>query len=148
MRGDLVQDRYWGEDLGPYSSDGWAHMGDLGFADESGFLHVVGRVKDIIIRGGTNINPYEVESILRTHPSIVDACVVARPDPELGELPVAFVVTKDGFAPSRQELDAFLKEKGLAHYKWPEDVHRLDELPLSGPGKVNRKALRENARAL
>jgi len=148
MRGDLVQDRYWGETSGPYSSDGWAHMGDLGFVDESGYLHVVGRVKDIIIRGGTNINPYEVESMLRGHPRIVDACVVARPDAELGELPVAFVVTRDGFEPSRQELDAFLQEQGLARYKWPVVVRRLDELPLSGPGKVNRKALRENARAL
>ena len=70
MRGDLVQDRYWGEDNGPYSEDGWAHMGDLGFVDEAGFLHVVGRVKDIIIRGGSNINPYEVESMLRAHPDV------------------------------------------------------------------------------
>jgi len=148
MRGDLVQDRYWGEDSGPYSEDGWAHMGDLGFVDESGFLHVVGRVKDIIIRGGTNINPYEVESILRTHPGIADACVVARPDPELGELPVAFLVTRNGLELNREELVAFLKGKGLARYKWPDAVHRLDELPLSGPGKVNRKALREDARAM
>ncbi|HXN90801.1 MAG TPA: class I adenylate-forming enzyme family protein [Candidatus Sulfotelmatobacter sp.] len=148
MRGDLVQGRYWGEISGPYSSDGWAHMGDLGFVDESGYLHVVGRVKDIIIRGGTNINPYEVESVLRGHPRIVDACVVARPDAELGELPVAFLVTKDGFEPSRQELDTFLEELGLARYKWPAEVRRLDELPLSGPGKVNRKALREDARAM
>jgi acyl-CoA synthetase (AMP-forming)/AMP-acid ligase II len=144
MRGDLVQDRYWGEDLGPYSGDGWAHMGDLGFADESGFLHVVGRVKDIIIRGGTNINPYEVESILRTHPAVLDACVVGRPHAELGEVPVAFIV---GDA-DKDELDRFLKERGLARYKWPEAVYDVDELPLSGPGKVNRKALRENARAM
>lgn len=144
MKGDLVQDRYWGETSGPYSADGWAHMGDLGFVDESGFLHVVGRVKDIIIRGGTNINPYEVESMLRTHPSIVDACVVARPHAELGEVPVAFIVgklDKDG-------LDRFLEARGLAHYKWPEAVYSIDELPLSGPGKVNRKALREHARAM
>jgi acyl-CoA synthetase (AMP-forming)/AMP-acid ligase II len=123
-------------------------MGDLGFVDESGYLHVVGRVKDIIIRGGTNINPYEVESMLRGHPRIVDACVVARPDAELGELPVAFLVTKDGFVPSREELDAFLEAQGLARYKWPADVRLLNELPLSGPGKVNRKALREDARAV
>jgi long-chain acyl-CoA synthetase len=148
MKGELVQDRYWGETSGPYSSDGWAHMGDLGFVDESGYLHVVGRVKDIIIRGGTNINPYEVESMLRAHPRIVDACVVARPDADLGELPVAFLVTKDGFVPSREELDAFLEAQGLARYKWPADVRRLGELPLSGPGKVDRKALREDARAV
>src|SRR5437773_9833282 len=107
-------------------------MGDLGFVDESGFLHVVGRVKDIIIRGGTNINPYEVESILRTHPGILDACVVARPDPELGELPVAFLVTRTGFELNRQALVAISKVKGLPRYNWPDAVHRLEELTLSG----------------
>ncbi|HEX9098314.1 MAG TPA: class I adenylate-forming enzyme family protein [Candidatus Dormibacteraeota bacterium] len=144
MRGDLVQDRYWGETFGPYSEDGWAHMGDLGFVDDAGYLHVVGRVKDIIIRGGTNINPYEVESMMRALPAVRDVCVVGRPDPELGEVPVAFVVgdlTQEG-------LDRFLKERGLARYKWPVAIHRLGELPLSGPGKVNRKMLSEHARAL
>jgi len=144
MRGDLVQDRYWGEDFGPLAADGWAHMGDLGFVDDAGYLHVVGRVKDIIIRGGTNINPYEIESMLRTHPAVMDVCVVGRPDPELGEVPVAFIVgdlTQEG-------LDRFLTERGLARYKWPERIHRLDELPLSGPGKVNRKVLSEHARTL
>jgi len=144
MRGDLVQDRYWGEEFGPLAADGWAHMGDLGFVDDAGYLHVVGRVKDIIIRGGTNINPYEVESVMRAHPAVVDVCVVGRPDPELGEVPVAFVVGNL----IQGELDRFLQERGLARYKWPEAVHRLAELPLSGPGKVNRKMLSEHARAL
>jgi acyl-CoA synthetase (AMP-forming)/AMP-acid ligase II len=144
MRGDLVQKRYWGEPFGPYAEDGWAHMGDLGYVDGEGYLHVVGRVKDIIIRGGTNINPYEVESVLRSHPRVIDACVVGRPDPELGEVPVAFVVGRV----DKREIDELLKQRGLAHYKWPVDVRSLDELPLSGPGKVNRKSLREHARAL
>lgn len=144
MRGDLVQDRYWGEESGPYSADGWAHMGDLGFVDDDGYLHVVGRIKDIIIRGGSNINPYEVESILRGHPAVVDVCVVARPDSELGEVPVAFVVGDL----TLEQLTSFLKERGLARYKWPEAVIRIEELPLSGPGKVNRKSLREHALAL
>ena len=146
MRGDLVQQRYWGEDFGPYASDGWAHMGDLGFVDDDGFLHVVGRVKDLIIRGGTNINPYEVESMLRTHPAVRDVSVVGRPHAELGEVPVAFVVGAVG----KNELDSLLEERGLAHYKWPVAVFNVDELPLSGPGKVNRKSLREmaNARAV
>ena len=144
MRGDLVQDRYWGEESGPYSADGWAHMGDLGFVDGDGYLHVVGRVKDIIIRGGSNINPYEVESMLRSHPLVVDACVVARPDSELGEVPVAFVVGSAGKA----DIDALLDERGLARYKWPVAVYSIQELPLSGPGKVNRKVLREHARTL
>jgi len=141
MRGDLVQEHYWGETSGPYAEDGWAHMGDLGFVDEAGYLHVVGRVKDIIIRGGTNINPYEVESMLRAHPAVIDVCVVGRPHTELGEVPVAFVVGEM----TKEDLDQFLKERGLARYKWPEAIHRLGELPLSGPGKVNRKSLRELA---
>jgi acyl-CoA synthetase (AMP-forming)/AMP-acid ligase II len=145
MRGDLVQQRYWGEDFGPFAEDGWAHMGDLGFVDDDGFLHVVGRVKDIVIRGGTNINPYEVESMLRKHPAVVDACVVGRPHPELGEVPVAFVVARDPL--TKGEVDRFLDEGGLAHYKWPESIEIVKELPLSGPGKVNRKALREMADA-
>jgi acyl-CoA synthetase (AMP-forming)/AMP-acid ligase II len=144
MRGDLVQDRYWGDASGPYSDDGWVHMGDLGFVDESGYLHVTGRVKDIIIRGGTNINPYEVESILRSHPIVRDVCVVGRPHAELGEVPVAFVVGEL----TQEELMRFLEKRGLARYKWPEMIIRLDELPLSGPGKVNRRALREHAVAL
>ena len=144
MRGDLVQNRYWGEDFGPYAADGWAHMGDLGFVDDAGYLHVVGRVKDVIIRGGTNINPYEVESIVRAHPGVVDVCVVGRPHPDLGETPVAFVVGEL----TQDELDRFLEQRGLARYKWPEKVHLLDELPLSGPGKVNRRVLSEHARAL
>ncbi len=144
MRGDLVQDRYWGETSGPYAEDGWAHMGDLGFVDDAGYMHVTGRVKDIIIRGGTNINPYEVESILRSHPAVRDACVVGRPHPDLGEVPVAFVVGDL----NQEEVDRYLQDRGLARYKWPEMIYRLDELPLSGPGKVNRKALREHAGAL
>ena len=143
MRGDLVQDRYWGETYGPLSDDGWAHMGDLGFIDDDGYLHVAGRVKDVIIRGGTNINPYEVESMVRAHPEVIDVCVVGRPHPELGEVPVAFVVARTDL--TKQDVDRFLQERGLARYKWPEVVHRVDELPLSGPGKVNRKSLRELA---
>ena len=143
MRGELVQNRYWGEEEGPYSRDGWAHMGDLGFVDDDGFLHVVGRVKDIIIRGGTNINPYEVESMLRMHEGVRDACVVGRPDPDLGEVPVAFIVGDV----DKDQVDRFLGERGLARYKWPVAIRTLDELPLSGPGKVNRKMLRENARS-
>ena len=141
MRGDLVQDRYWGESFGPYSEDGWAHMGDLGFVDDAGHLHVVGRVKDIIIRGGANINPYEVESMLRVNPAVIDVCVVGRPHPELGEVPVAFLVGEL----TQEQLEGFLRERGLARYKWPDAIYRLDELPLSGPGKVNRKSLRELA---
>jgi acyl-CoA synthetase (AMP-forming)/AMP-acid ligase II len=141
MRGATVQDRYWGEERGPYAEDGWAHMGDLGFVDEAGYLHVSGRLKDVVIRGGTNINPFEVENAVRSHPDVVDVCVVGRPDRELGERAEAFVVARRPL--TVEDLRAHLGALGLARYKWPEHLEPVDELPLSGPGKVNRRLLRE-----
>jgi acyl-CoA synthetase (AMP-forming)/AMP-acid ligase II len=143
MRGPTVQDRYWGEEKGPYSEDGWAHMGDLGFLDEDGYLHVVGRLKDIIIRGGTNINPHEVEAVLRGDARISEICIVGRPDHDLGERAVAFVVPVAGAELQLDDLRQHLQERGVARYKWPEFLEVVDELPLSGPGKVNRRQLRE-----
>jgi acyl-CoA synthetase (AMP-forming)/AMP-acid ligase II len=142
MRGETVQERYWGEQGGPYSEDGWVHTGDLGRLDEDGYLQVVGRKKDLIIRGGTNINPHEVERALRRHRAIADVCVVGRPDRELGERAVAFLVARDPARPPDLELvKSFLESEGMARYKWPEEVRAIGEIPLSGPGKVDRRAL-------
>jgi acyl-CoA synthetase (AMP-forming)/AMP-acid ligase II len=142
MRGDTVQERYWGEAYGPYGKDGWAHMGDLGRLDQDGYLEVLGRKKDLIIRGGTNINPHEVEQALRRHPAVADACVVGRPDRELGERAVAFLVARDpARQPDLQLVKDFLAGEGMARYKWPEEVRLIAEIPLSGPGKVDRRAL-------
>jgi fatty-acyl-CoA synthase len=141
MRGPLVQDRYWGEDTGPYGDDGWAHFGDLGFVDDEGYLHIVGRIKDTIIRGGNNINPLEIEQVLRTDPDIADACVIGRSDADLGERAVAFVVA----APGRFDvtaIGALLGAHGIARYKWPETVVCVEGLPLGSTGKVDRAALR------
>jgi len=123
MRGDTVQERYWGEESGPYAEDGWVHMGDLGRLDEDGYLQVVGRKKDLIIRGGTNINPHEVEQALRRRA-------------------VAFLVARDPIRPPDLQLvKGFLETEGMARYKWPEEVRAIAEIPLSGPGKVDRRAL-------
>jgi len=143
MRGPTVQRRYWGEESGPLSEDGWAHLGDLGFVDADGYLHVTGRLKDIIIRGGANINPFEVEDHLRSLSGVRDACVVGRPDPDLGERAVAFVIGEV----TLDELRAHLAARGLAKYKWPESLELVEELPLKGPGKVDRKLLKEMASA-
>jgi fatty-acyl-CoA synthase len=143
MRGPTVQQRYWGEDQGPLDAEGWAHMGDLGRIDEDGYLQVVGRVKDIVIRGGTNINPFEVEAAIRTHEAVRDVCVVGRPDPVLGERPMAFVVG----AVTLEDLTSHLAVRGVAKYKWPEFLELVDEIPLSGPGKVDRRLLKERASA-
>jgi long-chain acyl-CoA synthetase len=148
MRGPLVQDRYWGEDSGPYDPDGWAHFGDLGFLDDDGYVHVTGRIKDTIIRGGNNINPLEVEALLREHPAIRDACVVGRADADLGERAVAFVVPAPGAdALGLQALTAFLGERQLTRYKWPEQIELIDALPLGATGKVDRQALRRSLQA-
>ena len=141
MRGPLVQERYWGEERGPFAADGWAHTGDLGFVDADGFLTVTGRLKDIVIRGGTNVNPHEVENALRAHPDVADACVVGRPDPELGERVAAFLVARRPLG--LEEVRRHLADAGLARYKWPEFLELIDELPLAGPGKVDRRRLRE-----
>jgi fatty-acyl-CoA synthase len=141
MRGPTVQNRYWREEKGPYAADGWAHMGDIGFLDEDGYLHVTGRLKDVVIRGGSNVNPHEVEDALRSHPGVADVSVVGRPDRELGERLVAFVVARGALRLG--DLQLHLGRLGLAKYKWPELLELVDEIPLSGPGKVNRKLLRE-----
>ncbi len=146
MRGPLVQDRYWGEDSGPYDADGWAHFGDLGLLDADGYVHVTGRIKDTIIRGGNNVNPLEVEALLREHPAIGDVCVVGRPDPDLGERAVAFIVPagRAGRRVGLEELTAFLRERELTRYKWPEQVELIEALPLGATGKVDRQALRRS----
>ena len=146
MRGPLVQPRYWGESEGPYSEDGWAHFGDLGLIDDEGYLHVTGRVKDTIIRGGSNINPFEVEDVLRSSAAVQDVCVVGHPDEDLGERASAFVVATPGDEPTLEDLTAHLDQAGLARYKWPESLHLLDALPVGSTGKVDRQSLIERAR--
>ena len=146
MRGPLVQPQYWDEDETPYADDGWAHFGDLGRLDADGYLRVTGRVKDTIIRGGSNINPFEVEDVLRASGAIEDVCVVGTPDEDLGERSVAFVVPAAGREPTLDELTSHLEEAGLARYKWPEHLELVDALPVGGTGKVDRQTLKERAR--
>jgi acyl-CoA synthetase (AMP-forming)/AMP-acid ligase II len=145
MRAPTVQQRYWGEARGPYSEDGWVHMGDLGFVDDEGYLHVTGRIKDLVIRGGANINPHEVEAVVRSHPDVADVCVVGRPDRELGERAMAFVVAR--LPLTMDDLRRHLEAQGLARYKWPEFLELVDEIPLAGPGKADRRLLAERAAA-
>lgn len=121
--------------------DGWFHTGDLGFIDEEGFLHVADRIKEIIVVGVSNVSPADLEAVLAESPDIEAAAVVGRPDDELGEVPVAFVVPVPGRMLSRRQVLS-LFEGRLAAYKHPRDVIFLEALPRTSVGKPEKKALR------
>lgn len=116
--------------------DGWYYPGDLGRYDEDGYLYLVGRTKDMIIRGGVNIYPFEIEQLLLSHPDIAEAAVVAWPSPELGEEVAAFVVPKAPLEQvDRHLLDGFCRAN-LAPYKVPKDFFTLAEMPKNAMGKI------------
>ena len=121
--------------------DGWLHTGDLGTMDAQGFFNIVDRKKDLIIRGGQNIYPVDIEEILYNHPFVVEAAVIARPDEALGEVPVAFVSLKSNAMVTVDELLALCKSE-LAYYKIPASIQILPELPKGPTGKILRRALR------
>lgn len=128
--------------------DGWLHTGDVGFLDEEGYLFITGRVKDLIIRGGENISPGEIEAILEGHPDVEESAVIGVPDPEWGEAVKAIVVlaetSKHKAGPElREELRAYCKEH-LASFKTPAYVAFVDELPRNPMGKVLKTDLRRD----
>jgi long-chain acyl-CoA synthetase len=141
---DTVCAGYWrnpektAESFGPH---GW-RSGDLGFRDENGFYHIVDRKKDLIITGGMNIYPAEIEAVLYEHPGVAVATVIGMPDEVKGEIPRAYVVPKDGSEVTPAEILAWCREK-MAVYKVPRDVVFMAELPLSPVGKVLKRELRE-----
>ncbi|WGL51728.1 AMP-binding protein [Nocardioides sp. BP30] len=122
--------------------DGWLHTGDVGRLDEDGYLYVVDRVKDLIIRGGFNVYPRDVEDVLVEHPAVASAACVGRPDPESGEEVVAVVQLHPGASARPEELIAFARER-MARHKYPREVRVVDAVPLTSVGKINRKAVRD-----
>jgi cyclohexanecarboxylate-CoA ligase len=122
---------------------GWFRTGDLATVDDQGWLCIVGRLKDIIIRGGENISASELEAALEAHPSVRQAVAVGFPDPLMGERVAAFVVSTDVF--DLPECQRWFASRGLAKFKTPERVTQLDELPLLGSGKPDRAELRRRA---
>jgi long-chain acyl-CoA synthetase len=124
--------------------DGWLHTGDVGHLDEDGYLYVVDRIKDLIIRGGFNVYPRDVEDVLLTHPQVAAAAVVGRPDPVLGEEVVAWVALVPGGTATPEELVAYGAER-LGRHKHPREVRLLDAVPLTSVGKTDRKLLRQAA---
>ncbi|MDP2644666.1 MAG: AMP-binding protein [Desulfobacterales bacterium] len=131
-----------------WTEDGWFRMGDLGRFDERGNLSIVGRKKDLIIRGGQNIYPVELENLLGTHPCVSQVAVVKMPDPVLGERACAYVVVKENAAFSFEEMIRFLKDRGVAVFKLPERLEIVGALPMVAEGqKVNKKQLEQDIKA-
>jgi long-chain acyl-CoA synthetase len=120
---------------------GWFHTGDLGYRDEDGFYFIVDRKKDLVIRGGYNVYPREIEEVLFEHPAVAEAAVIGKPDPKLGEEVVAVVALKPGAVAEPAEIQAWCKER-LAAYKYPREVRIVDELPKGPTGKILKKELR------
>ncbi|HEY0716103.1 MAG TPA: AMP-binding protein, partial [Streptosporangiaceae bacterium] len=125
--------------------DGWLYTGDVGHLDADGYLYVVDRKKDLIIRGGFNVYPRDIEDVLLAHPAVAQAAVVGRPDPRLGEEVVAFVALRPGAAATPGELVEHTKAQ-LAATKYPREVRIVPSVPLTSVGKLDRKRLRTQVR--
>jgi len=144
VRGDVVMVGYWDQPDATAEAlrDGWLHTGDLGSFDEHGYLTLQDRSKDLIISGGMNIYPREIEEILLTHPSVAECSVIGGPDPEWGEVVIAFVVTTGGFDADSEALDALCLDR-IARYKRPKQYRFVESLPTSNYGKVLKRELRQ-----
>ncbi|MCU1692781.1 MAG: AMP-binding protein [Frankiales bacterium] len=146
-RGYSVMLGYWGEPdktAEAVDADGWMHTGDLAVMDDAGYLNVVGRNKDMVIRGGENVYPREIEEFLYSHPAIEDVQVVGVPDPRLGEELCAWVRLKPGESLTDEELRAYCTGR-LAHYKVPRYLLVTDEFPMTVTGKVQKFRMRDDA---
>jgi O-succinylbenzoic acid--CoA ligase len=122
--------------------NGWFHTGDVGYLDEEGFLYVLDRRSDLIISGGENIYPAEVEEVLLAHPDVLEAGVTGLVDAEWGQVPIAFIIKKEGTNPSSEELEQFCKER-LGKYKVPKAFYFMEELPRNASKKLLRRELKK-----
>ncbi|MBV9424148.1 MAG: AMP-binding protein [Solirubrobacterales bacterium] len=122
--------------------DGWLRTGDMARADPLGYVYIVDRKKDMIISGGENVYPRELEEVLYQHPGVLEAAVIGVPHPVWGESPCALVVARPGVEVGGQELIEFCRER-LAHYKCPSAVEFREELPKSASGKILKRELRQ-----
>jgi len=143
VRGPIVMMGYFGDEektretLAP---DGWLHTGDLGTMDEDGCVYIVDRKKDMILTGGYNVYPAEIERVLAGHPAVALAAVGKQPDDLKGEIAKAYVVLKEGESASEDGLIAFCKER-LAAYKCPRKVQFVSDVPKTSTGKIMRREL-------
>ena len=143
-QGYSVMQGYWNDPQRTSESvrDGWMHTGDLATLDAEGYCNIVGRVKDMVIRGGENVYPREVEEFLFTHPKVAAVQVFGVPDVRYGEELAAWIITKPGQACTEDEIRAFCREQ-IAHYKVPRYIRFVDELPVTVTGKPQKFVMRE-----
>ena len=143
LRSNTLMSGYWNlpDATAKTLKDGWLWSGDAGFFDEEGFLYIHDRVKDMIISGGENIYPAEIESALYGHPAIADVAVIGVPDDRWGEAVKAIVVRAQDHDISEGEVIEYARER-IAHYKCPKSVDFIDELPRNATGKILKRELR------
>jgi acyl-CoA synthetase (AMP-forming)/AMP-acid ligase II len=122
--------------------DGWMHSGDIGVFDDEGYLYIVDRLKNLIIRGGLNIAPVEIENVIYRHPGVLEVAVVGAPDEEWGERIVAVVARTTSGTVTEQEILDLCRESELASIKRPEEVRFVDSLPKNAVGKIDKSAVR------
>jgi long-chain acyl-CoA synthetase len=122
-------------------SNGWFHTGDVGRRDEEGYIYIVDRVKDMIIRGGFNVYPREIEEVLMTHPAVSLAAVIGVPHPRHGEEVKAYVILKEGAELTEVDLVTWSKEN-MADYKYPRHIEFRTALPMTATGKILKQELR------
>jgi len=143
VRGPIVMMGYFGDDEKTRETlepDGWLHTGDLGTMDEDGCVYIVDRKKDMILTGGYNVYPAEIERVLAGHPAVALAAVGKQEDELKGEIAKAYVVLKEGETGDEQEMIAFCREK-LAAYKCPRKVQFVADVPKTSTGKIMRREL-------
>ena len=149
-RGAGIMRCYWNDKEktdATIDKDGWLHSGDLGVMDEEGFVSIVGRIKDMIIRGGENIYPREIEEVLYTYPGIQDAAIFGISDEKYGEEVCAWIQPQDDAVLDEQAIRTFLKDK-LAYFKVPKHIHFVDEYPMTVTGKLQKFKMREQMQEL
>lgn len=122
--------------------NGWLHSGDQAMMDEEGYVYITGRIKDLIIRGGENISPREIEDFLYKHPSIIDVQVIGVPSEKFGEEIMAWIKVREGVNLTEEDLRAFCKDQ-IAHYKVPRYWKFVEEFPMTVTGKIRKVEMRE-----
>jgi fatty-acyl-CoA synthase len=146
-RGYVVMRGYWNDrerTAEAIDELGWMHTGDLATMDETGHVRIVGRSKDMIIRGGENVYPREIEEFLHTHPDIADVQVIGVPDERYGEELMAWVIARPGASPTEDAVKQFCRGQ-IARYKIPRYVKFVDAFPMTITGKVQKYKMRETA---